>query len=114
VHPFLPDIGLAFAAADLVISRAGAATLAEYPQLGLPAILVPYPHAWRYQKVNADFLVERGAAVRLDDERLADELLPLVRELLAAMRRASEGLRQPDGADNIARLLARTAGHPAG
>lgn len=120
VHPFLPDIGLAFAAADLVISRAGAATLAEYPQLGLPAILVPYPHAWRYQKVNADFLVERGAAVRLDDERLADELLPLVRELLAdeerlaAMRRASEALRQPDGADNIARLLARTAGHPAG
>ena len=120
VFPFLPDIGQAFAAADLVISRAGAATLAEYPQLGLPAILVPYPHAWRYQKVNADFLTERGAAVRLDDERLADELLPLVRDLLAdterlaAMRRASEALRQPNGADNIARLLARTAGHPAG
>jgi len=120
IFPFLPDIGQAFAAADLVISRAGAATLAEYPQLGLPAILVPYPHAWRYQKVNADYLVERGAAIRLDDERLATDLLPTVRALLAdeerlsAMRRASEALRQPNGAENIARLLARTAGHAAG
>lgn len=119
VYDFLPDIGQAFAAADLVISRAGASTLAEFPQLGLPAILVPYPHAWRYQKVNADYLVERGAALRLDDERLDEELLPLVRDLLAdgarlaAMRRASEALRQPNGADNLARLLARTAGHAA-
>jgi len=120
VFAFLPDIGQAFAASDLVISRAGAATLAEYPQLGLPAILVPYPHAWRYQQVNADFLVERGAAIRLDDDRLGTDLLPAVRELLgdegrlAAMRAASEALRQPNGAANIARLLARTAGHPAG
>ncbi len=120
VFDFLPDIGQAFAAADLVISRAGAATLAEYPQLGLPSILVPYPHAWRYQHVNAEYLVERGAAIQLDDARLDTELLPAVRELLgdgerlAAMRRAAEALRQPDGAANIARLLARTAGHPAG
>lgn len=120
VFDFLPDIGQAFAAADLVISRAGAATLAEYPQLGLPSILVPYPHAWRYQHVNAEYLVERGAAIQLDDARLETELLPAVRALLgdgerlAAMRRAAEALRQPDGAANIARLLARTAGYPAG
>jgi UDP-N-acetylglucosamine:LPS N-acetylglucosamine transferase len=120
IFSFLPDIGQAFAAADLVISRAGAATLAEYPQLGLPAILVPYPYAWRYQRINADWLVERGAAVRLDDDRLDGELLPLIRDLLndpdrlAAMRRAAESLKEPAGAQNIARVLAEAAGHPGG
>lgn len=116
VFSFLPDIGQAFAASDLVISRAGAATLAEYPQLGLPAILVPYPYAWRYQRVNADYLVDQGAAVRLDDDRLDDELLPTVLALfndparLEAMRAAMESLRQPEGSANIARVLAEAAG----
>jgi UDP-N-acetylglucosamine:LPS N-acetylglucosamine transferase len=120
IFAFLPDIGQAFAAADLVVSRAGAATLAEYPALGLPAILVPYPHAWRYQKVNADWLVDRGAAVRLDDDRLATDLLPTIRALLndpgrlEAMRAAAVALKRSDAAENIARLLAETAGHPGG
>jgi len=115
VFPYRSDIGYAFAAADLVISRAGAATLAEYPHHALPAILVPYPHAWRYQKVNADYLAERGAAIRLDEERLAAELLPTLRALLtdparlAAMRDAAAALRRSDGAENIARLILDTA-----
>jgi UDP-N-acetylglucosamine--N-acetylmuramyl-(pentapeptide) pyrophosphoryl-undecaprenol N-acetylglucosamine transferase len=116
VFDFLPDIGKAFAASDLVISRAGAATLAEYPELALPAILVPYPYSWRYQKVNADWLVERGAAIRLDDDKLDDELLPLVRDLLGdsarldTMRDAMAALKRSNGAANIARLLAESAG----
>jgi UDP-N-acetylglucosamine--N-acetylmuramyl-(pentapeptide) pyrophosphoryl-undecaprenol N-acetylglucosamine transferase len=115
IFSFLPDIGQAFAAADLVISRAGAATLAEYPELGLPAILVPYPYAWRYQKVNADWLAERGAAIRLDDERLDDALLPAIRGLLddpdrlETMRAAMATLKRSDGAANIARLLVEVA-----
>jgi len=115
IHAFLPDIGQAFAAADLVVSRAGAATLAEYPQHELPAILVPYPYAWRYQKVNADWLVTRGAAVQVEDERLGEELLPTIRALfgqperLRAMREAMAALKRPDGAENIARLLATIA-----
>lgn len=115
IYPFRSDIGLAFAAADLVISRAGASTLAEYPQHSLPAILVPYPYAWRYQKVNADYLVGHGAAVRLDEERLHDELLPTIRALfaepgrLAAMRTAAGALRQAEGAAAIARLVAEMA-----
>jgi len=117
IFSFLPDIGQAFAAADLVISRAGAATLAEYPEVGLASILVPYPYTWRYQKVNADWLVDRGAGIRLDDEKLSEELLPTVRALmndtarLEAMRAAARALKRSDGAENIARLLAQTAGH---
>ena len=107
--PYLhEEMGLALAAADLVVCRAGAMTLGELPFFGLPAVLVPYPYAWRYQRVNADWLVGRGAAVRLDDERLADELLPTVRRLLndrAALVKMSERMRtlaRPDAAARLA------------
>ena len=73
--PYLHDeMGAALAAADLVISRAGASTLGEYPLFGLPAVLVPYPYAWRYQKVNADTLVQKGAAIMLEDDKLSDQI----------------------------------------
>ena len=105
------DMGLALAAADLVVSRAGASTLGEYPQFGLPAVLVPYPYAWRYQQRNAEYLVSRGAALSLADDTLAEALYPTVRRLLsdpATLRQMSErarALARPDGARNIARLL---------
>jgi undecaprenyldiphospho-muramoylpentapeptide beta-N-acetylglucosaminyltransferase len=105
------DMGLALAAADLAISRAGASSLGELPLFGLPAILVPYPFAWRYQKVNADYLVERGAAVRLDDELMGEELYPTVRRLLDdpgtlhEMAERARILARPDGALNVARLI---------
>jgi UDP-N-acetylglucosamine--N-acetylmuramyl-(pentapeptide) pyrophosphoryl-undecaprenol N-acetylglucosamine transferase len=82
VSPYLHEVGPALAAADLAICRAGASALGELPFFGLPAILVPYPHAWDYQRVNADWLVEQGGAIRLAEERLGEDLLPTLRRLL--------------------------------
>ena len=114
--PFLHEMGQALAAADLVVSRAGASALGEYPLFGLPAILVPYPYAWRYQKVNADYLVRRGAAVLLNDVDLAERLARDVRELLgdparlASMRTAARAAARPGAAANIVHELAQLAG----
>ena len=114
--PYLHEMGAALAAADLVISRAGASSLGEYPLFGLPAILVPYPHAWRYQKVNADYLTRRGAAVILQDQRLNDELLSTLNVLmdnpnkLKAMRAAMFELSHPRAAEKIASALIDLAG----
>jgi UDP-N-acetylglucosamine--N-acetylmuramyl-(pentapeptide) pyrophosphoryl-undecaprenol N-acetylglucosamine transferase len=116
--PYLHEMGLALAAADLVVSRAGASALGEYPLFGLPAILVPYPYAWRYQKVNADYLVTRGAAVRLNDEELAARLAGEARLLLsdpvklATMRQAARAAATPHAAEAIAAEI-RRVGAPA-
>ena len=105
------QMGVAFRAADLVVARAGASMLGESPAFGLPAILVPYPHAWRYQKVNADYLAERGAAIRLNDEQLDEKLYPTIQQLfqnhaqLAQMREAARKLDQPKAAKQLAQLL---------
>lgn len=104
-------MGAAMRSADLVVARAGAGMLGEAPAFGLPSVLVPYPHAWRYQRVNARYLEERGAAVRLDDERLSQDLLPTVLSLikdgarLQSMSEAARALDAPDAAGNLARLL---------
>ncbi len=109
-HPYAylyDEMVYALAAADLVVSRAGAATIGEYTILGLPAVLVPYPHAWRYQKVNADYLVSQGAAIQIDDQELVDELLPTVvelitrTELLSNMASAMQRLAVTDAAEAI-------------
>jgi UDP-N-acetylglucosamine--N-acetylmuramyl-(pentapeptide) pyrophosphoryl-undecaprenol N-acetylglucosamine transferase len=112
VYEYLHDMGLALAAADLVVSRAGASILGEYPLFGLPSILVPYPYAWRYQKVNADYLVSRGAALRLiDDETLSTKLSIEIDRLLndevtlQAMRAAARSLAQPDPAQRLADVI---------
>ena len=109
--PYLHEIGLGLAAADLAVCRAGAMTLGENPFFGLPAVLAPYPHAWRYQRVNAEWLAGRGAAVVLEDERLAEELLPTVRgllsdrERLARMGERARALARPDAAARLAAEL---------
>lgn len=114
--PYLHEMGAALAAADLVLSRAGASTLGEYPLFGLPAVLVPYPYAWRYQKVNADYLAEHGAALVLQDELLNDKLSNVLKDLLLnthkleAMRAAAGTLSRPNAATALASQLFELAG----
>jgi UDP-N-acetylglucosamine--N-acetylmuramyl-(pentapeptide) pyrophosphoryl-undecaprenol N-acetylglucosamine transferase len=110
--PYLHEqMGPAFRAADLTLARAGASMLGECPAFGLPSILVPLTFAWRYQKVNADYLTERGAAVQLVDENLMETLLPTVRALLSdrerlsRMAEAAAALDRPDAAADLARLI---------
>ncbi len=113
--PYLHErMGAALASADLVVSRAGASVLGEFPLFGLPAILVPYPHAWRYQRVNAAYLADRGAAEVLDDERLAElpeRVLALAQnaERREKMAQAMRSLAVPDAARRIADLLVEMA-----
>jgi len=110
------DMGAAFSSADLAVSRAGASVLGELPQFGLPAILVPYPYAWRYQKVNADRLAKYGAALVMEDARLKSGLYMTIEKLLEnpqklfEMRSAMLAQRSADAAGKIAAQLLQLAG----
>jgi UDP-N-acetylglucosamine--N-acetylmuramyl-(pentapeptide) pyrophosphoryl-undecaprenol N-acetylglucosamine transferase len=112
----LPDFADALAAADLVVARSGGSVF-EIAAHGLPAILVPYPHASAdHQSANAAWMAQAGAAVTIADgelsaARLRDEVDRLLadRDRLAAMARASAALARPEAAQEIARELLEAA-----
>jgi len=108
VRPFIADMRAAYAAADVVICRAGATTIAELAALGKPAILVPYPYAADdHQRANAESLVRAGAATMvLDAEASGERLAAEVRRLLAADARMTMAARvrelaRPDAARRV-------------
>ncbi len=112
LHAYLhEEMIAALHAADLVVARAGASTLGEFPALGLPAILVPLPISGGHQHYNADYLADRGAALIVENDAMPRELLPTILSLsrqpdkLAAMSRASARLARPNAARDIARVL---------
>lgn len=120
---YLDAIELALAAADAVVSRAGASTLAELTATGRPAVLVPYPHdRRRHQYANAQVLAEAGAAELVpqapDVETTAARLLAALENVADAdVRRARElaarRLARPDAARQVAQWLGDAAGRPA-
>lgn len=110
VRPYIDAMGDMLAASDLVLSRAGASSIAEIAALAAPSVLVPYPHATAdHQTTNARFLVDAGAAVMyadaaIDDDAFADDLFDLLRRpgRRDAMRASARALKQ----DRAAQLLA--------
>jgi len=115
--PYLhEDMGAALAAANLVISRSGASILGEFPLFALGAILIPYPYAWRYQSINAQYLASRGAAIMLKDSQLDSQLVPTIKGLLdnptqlKAMRTSMQSLSHPQAAALIGQQLFFLAG----
>jgi UDP-N-acetylglucosamine--N-acetylmuramyl-(pentapeptide) pyrophosphoryl-undecaprenol N-acetylglucosamine transferase len=111
----------AILASDLVVTRAGATTLAELTAMGKPMVLVPYPYAGGHQRLNAESIVAGGGGLELADEsltpeRLGEVLLPLMKddERLKAMAEASKRLGKPTAADELATVLLGLAFPPEG
>jgi UDP-N-acetylglucosamine--N-acetylmuramyl-(pentapeptide) pyrophosphoryl-undecaprenol N-acetylglucosamine transferase len=120
LHAFIDRMDLAYAAADVVVARAGALSISELCLVGKPAVLVPSPYvAEDHQTKNAQALVDKGAALLVPDAAAAASLLPTVLSLLPDIRKQADlgerirMMSRPDAAREIAAAaieLARTKG----
>ena len=122
VEPFLYEMDREMRAADVIVCRAGATTLAELTAAGRAAILIPLPTATDdHQRRNADALVRQGAARVIDQReltgaRLADEIVGLARDAAARARMAlaARGMARPDAARVIVDRVLALAGDRSG
>lgn len=117
VKPFIDDVPGAFAAADLVIGRAGASTVAELAAAGKASLLIPFPHAADdHQLANARAIERAGGARVLEQreltpQRLFEEVTALCDpNRLTAMDQAALSLSRPNAAADIAELIQNLAG----
>ena len=112
-HPYMSNINQAYAAADLCLCRAGATSVAEITALGVPSILIPYPHATgNHQEKNARFLEKNGAAkVLLDEELTGESLYNICKSMLydektlIDMKNNAQKIGKPYAANDIAKLV---------
>jgi UDP-N-acetylglucosamine--N-acetylmuramyl-(pentapeptide) pyrophosphoryl-undecaprenol N-acetylglucosamine transferase len=118
VKAFVQDVATAYAAADLMLCRSGASTLAELGVAGMPSLQVPYPHATGdHQRANARAFAQAGAAKLLEDrelggERLEKELRALLDQapLLKKMSAAARELSKPGAAGRVTAVIEKAAG----
>ncbi len=118
IAPFFDDLPTQMASAHLVISRAGASSVAEITALGRPSILAPYPHATAdHQTANARALTYKGAAELMPDAAMTPEALGArlaellsAPEKLVAMAAEAKALGRPDAAERLADLVEKIAG----
>jgi len=117
VEPFFRDMPRRLSEAQLVISRAGASSVADIAVIGRPAILIPYVHATAdHQTANARALVEADAALLIPESRLSPETLAAAIETILTepaaadqMAQAAHGVGVPDAADRLAALVEELA-----
>jgi len=113
IHPFLNDMPAAFAAADVIVSRAGMGAVSELAAAGKPSILIPLPTASdQHQLRNAEALAEAGAARLIEDaewtgSRFVEEVRKLASDpdQLARMGQAARAFAKPDAARRAADAL---------
>jgi UDP-N-acetylglucosamine--N-acetylmuramyl-(pentapeptide) pyrophosphoryl-undecaprenol N-acetylglucosamine transferase len=116
VIDFTPAMADVWAVTDLAISRSGASSCAELTACGIPSVLMPYPfHRDMHQRLNAEQLVLRGAALLVDDEKdarkNAAKLKPVIEQLIydtdrrQKMAEAAKAMGKPDAADRVARVI---------
>lgn len=115
--PYVSRMELAYAAADAVVCRSGAMTVAEVSAVGLPAIYVPLPHGNGEQELNARPVVAQNGGrivsdVNLTPKYVIDEVIPLLTDpaRLNEMSRAAAGAGHREAADEVARIVLRVAG----
>ena len=115
IVPFIEDIGACYAAADVVLARAGAITVAELAAAGVPSILVPLVvSTTNHQRTNAEFMAARHAAIHLPQsdltaERLAGLLAGLDRPKLLAMAEAARAVSKPKATETVATVIEKVA-----
>ena len=115
IVPFIEDIGACYAAADVVLARAGAITVAELAAAGVPSILVPLVvSTTNHQRTNAEFMAARNAAIHLPQsdltaERLARLLAGLGRPKLLAMAEAARAVGKPRATETVATVIEKVA-----
>ena len=112
---------LAYAAADAVLCRAGAMTVAEVSAVGLPAVYVPLPHGNGEQALNAEPVVDAGGGALVPDaeltgDRVLAELVPLLGDpaRLEATGKAARASGHADADERLARLVLDLVGAPVG
>ncbi len=115
--PYLERMDLAYAAADAVLCRSGAMTVAEVSAVGLPAVFVPLPHGNGEQALNARPAVDAGAALLIEDSALtpatvAERVVPLVADpdRIAKMSAAAVGLGHGEADEVLATMVLEAAG----
>ena len=111
VHPFYGAMDELFRRADLAITRAGANTLFELATFGIPAFVIPYPHAGGHQKYNAQSFAEKGGLIFRDEEPAAkDWLVEHLRNTiedpgsLAGIAKSIQGLARPKATDELVEI----------